>query len=147
MFQIGKKQENVGTKVPNSPPGLFFRHAGHRYKSSVFRKSFCTLHFLKCFYLQNRSDLIIGLSFASAMLRIGSYLHVLLFLRTICYCNLRILFYGKIHLGTRLLISIGTRATHGRLLVYLMMVKVLVAVVRCRYQVVLFLFFDINNWL
>lgn len=71
-----------------------------------------------------------------------------LFLRTICYCNKSaILFYGKIHLGTKSLISIGTRATHGRLLVYLMMVKVLVAVVRCRYQVVLFLFFDINNWL
>ncbi|XAR49944.1 hypothetical protein NMG60_11004130 [Bertholletia excelsa] len=30
--KIGKKQENAGTKAPNSPPGLFFRHAGHRDK-------------------------------------------------------------------------------------------------------------------
>ncbi|CAK9174490.1 unnamed protein product [Ilex paraguariensis] len=30
--KIGKKQEPAGTKAPNSPPGLFFRHAGHRDK-------------------------------------------------------------------------------------------------------------------
>ncbi|KAK3410833.1 hypothetical protein EUGRSUZ_J02866 [Eucalyptus grandis] len=30
--KIGRKIETVGSKVPNSPPGLFFRHAGHRDK-------------------------------------------------------------------------------------------------------------------
>ncbi|KAK4771978.1 hypothetical protein SAY86_013753 [Trapa natans] len=30
--KIGKKQEAVGSKGPSSPPGLFFRHAGHRDK-------------------------------------------------------------------------------------------------------------------
>ncbi|KAJ0076064.1 hypothetical protein Patl1_33494 [Pistacia atlantica] len=30
--KIGKKQDSVGSRMPNSPPGLFFRHAGHRDK-------------------------------------------------------------------------------------------------------------------
>ncbi|XP_031388956.1 WD-40 repeat-containing protein MSI4-like isoform X1 [Punica granatum] len=30
--KIGKKQEAVGSEAPSSPPGLFFRHAGHRDK-------------------------------------------------------------------------------------------------------------------
>ncbi|GAV87947.1 WD40 domain-containing protein/CAF1C_H4-bd domain-containing protein [Cephalotus follicularis] len=30
--RIGKKQDSDGLKLPNSPPGLFFRHAGHRDK-------------------------------------------------------------------------------------------------------------------
>ncbi|RZR75181.1 hypothetical protein BHM03_00051322 [Ensete ventricosum] len=32
IFRLGcKKKEHAGTRVPNSPPGLFFRHSGHRY--------------------------------------------------------------------------------------------------------------------
>ncbi|OMO70796.1 hypothetical protein CCACVL1_18656 [Corchorus capsularis] len=30
--KIGKKQDTVGYKAANAPPGLFFRHAGHRDK-------------------------------------------------------------------------------------------------------------------
>ncbi|KAJ8756229.1 hypothetical protein K2173_024776 [Erythroxylum novogranatense] len=30
--QVGKKQDSAGLKLPNAPPGLFFRHAGHRDK-------------------------------------------------------------------------------------------------------------------
>ncbi|XP_044495469.1 WD-40 repeat-containing protein MSI4-like [Mangifera indica] len=30
--KIGKKQDSTGSRAPNSPPGLFFRHAGHRDK-------------------------------------------------------------------------------------------------------------------
>ncbi|KAI3941916.1 hypothetical protein MKW98_009126 [Papaver atlanticum] len=30
--KVGKKKERVGTRMPNSPPGLFFQHAGHRDK-------------------------------------------------------------------------------------------------------------------
>ncbi|KAF7843480.1 WD-40 repeat-containing protein MSI4-like [Senna tora] len=30
--KIGKMPDSVGLKVPNAPPGLFFRHAGHRDK-------------------------------------------------------------------------------------------------------------------
>ena len=30
LFQIDKKQ------APNAPPGLFFRHAGHRYMNSTY---------------------------------------------------------------------------------------------------------------
>ncbi|CAL9755348.1 WD-40 repeat-containing protein MSI4-like [Musa acuminata AAA Group] len=30
--RVGKKKERAGTKTPNSPPGLFFQHAGHRDK-------------------------------------------------------------------------------------------------------------------
>uniref|UniRef100_A0A6N2N5E1 Histone-binding protein RBBP4-like N-terminal domain-containing protein n=1 Tax=Salix viminalis TaxID=40686 RepID=A0A6N2N5E1_SALVM len=30
--KIGKKQGSTGLKVPTAPPGLFFRHAGHRDK-------------------------------------------------------------------------------------------------------------------
>ncbi|PIA64329.1 hypothetical protein AQUCO_00100066v1 [Aquilegia coerulea] len=30
--KIGKKKERVGTRMPNSPPGLFFQHGGHRDK-------------------------------------------------------------------------------------------------------------------
>ncbi|KAL9387932.1 hypothetical protein Peur_021056 [Populus x canadensis] len=30
--KIGKKQDSTGLKVPTAPPGLFFRHAGHRDK-------------------------------------------------------------------------------------------------------------------
>ncbi|CAB4272402.1 unnamed protein product [Prunus armeniaca] len=30
--KIGKKQDSVGSKPSNAPPGLFFRHAGHRDK-------------------------------------------------------------------------------------------------------------------
>ncbi|KAI3898064.1 hypothetical protein MKW92_002361 [Papaver armeniacum] len=30
--KVGKKNERVGTRMPNSPPGLFFQHAGHRDK-------------------------------------------------------------------------------------------------------------------
>lgn len=33
--QIGKIKEAGDKKAPTSPPGLFFRHAGHRYKVSV----------------------------------------------------------------------------------------------------------------
>ncbi|XP_042483367.1 WD-40 repeat-containing protein MSI4-like isoform X2 [Macadamia integrifolia] len=30
--KVGKKKDRVGTRMPNSPPGLFFQHAGHRDK-------------------------------------------------------------------------------------------------------------------
>ncbi|ONK76546.1 uncharacterized protein A4U43_C03F29400 [Asparagus officinalis] len=30
--KVGKKQDQVGTRTPKSPPGLFFQHAGHRDK-------------------------------------------------------------------------------------------------------------------
>ncbi|KAF6135256.1 hypothetical protein GIB67_028044, partial [Kingdonia uniflora] len=30
--KVGKKKEHVGPRMPNSPPGLFFQHAGHRDK-------------------------------------------------------------------------------------------------------------------
>ncbi|KAJ8643377.1 hypothetical protein MRB53_005125 [Persea americana] len=30
--KVGKKKERSGTRMPNSPPGLFFQHAGHRDK-------------------------------------------------------------------------------------------------------------------
>ncbi|OAY36510.1 WD-40 repeat-containing protein MSI4 [Manihot esculenta] len=30
--KVGKKQDSTGLKLPNAPPGLFFRHAGHRDK-------------------------------------------------------------------------------------------------------------------
>ncbi|KAF9600977.1 hypothetical protein IFM89_014962 [Coptis chinensis] len=30
--KIGKKKDRVGTRMPNSPPGLFFQHGGHRDK-------------------------------------------------------------------------------------------------------------------
>ncbi|KAL4194635.1 hypothetical protein AMTRI_Chr05g60440 [Amborella trichopoda] len=30
--KVSKKKENVGNKMPNSPAGLFFQHAGHRDK-------------------------------------------------------------------------------------------------------------------
>ncbi|XP_065866690.1 WD-40 repeat-containing protein MSI4-like [Euphorbia lathyris] len=30
--KVGKKQESMGLKLPNAPPGLFFQHAGHRDK-------------------------------------------------------------------------------------------------------------------
>ncbi|RWW46358.1 hypothetical protein BHE74_00047718 [Ensete ventricosum] len=34
IFRLGcKKKEHAGTRVPNSPPGLFFLHSGHRYMS------------------------------------------------------------------------------------------------------------------
>lgn len=39
--KIGKRQENVGAKVPNPPPGLFFRHAGHRDKVVDFHWNSC----------------------------------------------------------------------------------------------------------
>ncbi|XP_039161243.1 WD-40 repeat-containing protein MSI4-like [Eucalyptus grandis] len=32
FYLIGRKIEIVGSKAPNSPPRLFFRHAGHRDK-------------------------------------------------------------------------------------------------------------------
>lgn len=35
-FQIGKKQESGGFNFPDAPPGLFFRHAGHRYMLVYF---------------------------------------------------------------------------------------------------------------
>lgn len=42
FFQIGKKQDSTGLKVPTAPPGLFFRHAGHRYGAyPVFLFVFC----------------------------------------------------------------------------------------------------------
>ena len=31
VYQIGIKQGSTGLKVPTAPPGLFFRHVGHRY--------------------------------------------------------------------------------------------------------------------
>lgn len=30
-FQVGKKTERA-TRTPAAPPGLFFQHAGHRFK-------------------------------------------------------------------------------------------------------------------
>ncbi|KAF8393536.1 hypothetical protein HHK36_021780 [Tetracentron sinense] len=30
--KVGKKNDRVGARMPNSPPGLFFQHAGHRDK-------------------------------------------------------------------------------------------------------------------
>ncbi|XP_010262125.1 PREDICTED: WD-40 repeat-containing protein MSI4 [Nelumbo nucifera] len=30
--KVGKKKDRLGTRMPNSPPGLFFQHAGHRDK-------------------------------------------------------------------------------------------------------------------
>lgn len=30
--KIGKKKDRAGTRMPNSPPGLFFQHGGHRDK-------------------------------------------------------------------------------------------------------------------
>ncbi|CAL5327875.1 unnamed protein product [Camellia sinensis] len=38
---IGKKQDGLGTRVQNSPPGLFFRHAGHRDKVVDFHWNSC----------------------------------------------------------------------------------------------------------
>uniref|UniRef100_A0A803NY41 Histone-binding protein RBBP4-like N-terminal domain-containing protein n=1 Tax=Cannabis sativa TaxID=3483 RepID=A0A803NY41_CANSA len=32
LEKIGKKQDSAGSKLPNAPAGLFFRHAGHRDK-------------------------------------------------------------------------------------------------------------------
>lgn len=39
--KIGKKQDGLGTRVQNSPPGLFFRHAGHRDKVVDFHWNSC----------------------------------------------------------------------------------------------------------
>ncbi|GFZ11748.1 transducin family protein [Actinidia rufa] len=39
--KIGKKQETVGARVSNYPPGLFFRHAGHRDKVVDFHWNSC----------------------------------------------------------------------------------------------------------
>lgn len=33
VFQIGKKQDTAGSRAANAPPGLFFQHAGHRYRA------------------------------------------------------------------------------------------------------------------
>ncbi|KAK1265218.1 WD-40 repeat-containing protein MSI4 [Acorus gramineus] len=30
--KVGKKKDRIGNRMPNSPPGLFFQHAGHRDK-------------------------------------------------------------------------------------------------------------------
>lgn len=45
-FQVGQKQESVGSRMPNVPPGLFFRHAGHRYKS-VYLLWMCALLYIR----------------------------------------------------------------------------------------------------
>lgn len=42
--QVGKKIERAG-KTINSPPGLFFQHAGHRYEHTV---SMVNLIILQC---------------------------------------------------------------------------------------------------
>ncbi|KAM7471823.1 hypothetical protein LguiA_010006 [Lonicera macranthoides] len=39
--KIGKRQDNAGSKAPNSPPGLFFRHSGHRDKVVDFHWDTC----------------------------------------------------------------------------------------------------------
>ena len=44
-FQVGQKQESVGSRMPN-PPGLFFRHAGHRYES-VYLPWMCALRYIR----------------------------------------------------------------------------------------------------
>ncbi|XP_059641600.1 WD-40 repeat-containing protein MSI4-like [Cornus florida] len=39
--KIGNKQDNIGAGVPSSPPGLFFRHSGHRDKIIDFHWNAC----------------------------------------------------------------------------------------------------------
>ncbi|XP_010906367.1 WD-40 repeat-containing protein MSI4 [Elaeis guineensis] len=39
--KVGKKKERGGTRMPNSPPGLFFQHAGHRDKVVDFHWNAC----------------------------------------------------------------------------------------------------------
>jgi len=36
-FQVGKTTDSADSKSPDSPPGLFFRHAGHRYDMEWLR--------------------------------------------------------------------------------------------------------------
>ncbi|XP_042490275.1 WD-40 repeat-containing protein MSI4-like [Macadamia integrifolia] len=39
--KVGKKKDRVRTRMPNSPPGLFFQHAGHRDKVVDFHWNAC----------------------------------------------------------------------------------------------------------
>lgn len=43
LIKVGKKQDSIATKMPDAPPGLFFRHAGHRYSTT------CIMHMYFCF--------------------------------------------------------------------------------------------------
>ncbi|XWS16226.1 hypothetical protein CRYUN_Cryun34aG0067000 [Craigia yunnanensis] len=53
--KIGKKQDTAGLKAPNAPPGLLFRHAGHRYGAPYYLLRKKSIELLRDFHW-NTSD-------------------------------------------------------------------------------------------
>ncbi|THG07756.1 hypothetical protein TEA_015570 [Camellia sinensis var. sinensis] len=105
--KVGKKKEG-GASAPNSPPGLFFRHAGHRDKVVDFH--------------WNAADpwTVVSVSDDCDTNGGGGTLQNAFVLEVLF--NSKMFHFFDVHPETKLLTSTGTQLIHGQLLAYLMTV-------------------------